>query len=219
VDWEIYFKKLMSTHLPAVVVKAVSAIEKLPGIGPKSATRLVFYLLNTPDEYVEGLASNLIELKKKSKFCQICFSVCEQDLCEVCKDDNRKKMSICVVERSIDVINFERTGVFDGVYHVLGGAINPLERIGPDDLKIDELVKRVKELGSDSEERIEIILATSLTMEGEATALYIKNRLDKLELGENILINRIGMGLPVGSDLSYVDEATLSRALEGKRKL
>jgi len=209
----------MSVHLPNVVVKAISAIEKLPGIGPKSATRFVFYLLNTPDEYVEGLASNLIELKKKSKFCKICFSVCEQDLCEVCKDSNRKKNLICVVERSIDVINFERTGVFDGVYHVLGGAINPLDRIGPDDLKIDELVGRVKEMRNNSQEKIEIILATSLTMEGEATALYIKNRLDKLELGGKLLINRIGMGLPVGSDLSYVDEATLSRALESKRKL
>jgi len=209
----------MSVHLPNVVVKAISAIEKLPGIGPKSATRLVFYLLNTPDKYVEGLANNLIELKKKSKFCKICFSVCEQDLCEVCKDSNRKKNLICVVERSIDVINFERTGVFDGVYHVLGGAINPLERISPDDLKIDELVGRVKEMRNNSQEKIEIILATSLTMEGEATALYIKNRLDKLELGEKLLINRIGMGLPVGSDLSYVDEATLSRALESKRKL
>jgi len=209
----------MSVHLPNVVVKAISAIEKLPGIGPKSATRLVFYLLNTPDKYVEGLANNLIELKKKSKFCKICFSVCEQDLCEVCKDSNRKKNLICVVERSIDVINFERTGVFDGVYHVLGGAINPLERISPDDLKIDELVGRVKEMRNNSQEKIEIILATSLTMEGEATALYIKNRLDKLELGGKLLINRIGMGLPVGSDLSYVDEATLSRALESKRKL
>ena len=145
--------------------------------------------------------------------------MCEQDLCEVCKDSNRKKNLICVVERSIDVINFERTGVFDGVYHVLGGAINPLERISPDDLKIDELVGRVKEMRNNSQEKIEIILATSLTMEGEATALYIKNRLDKLELGGKLLINRIGMGLPVGSDLSYVDEATLSRALESKRKL
>jgi len=209
----------MSTHLPAVVVKAVSAIEKLPGIGPKSATRLVFYLLNTPDEYVERLADSLIELKKKSKFCQVCFSVCEEDKCEVCRDSDRQERSICVVERSIDVINFERAGVFSGKYHVLGGAINPLERIGPDDLKIDELVLRVKDLANKSKEGMEIILATSLTMEGEATALYIKNRLDKLELGDRLLINRIGMGLSVGSDLSYVDEATLSRALESKKKL
>ena len=199
-------------HLPKSVEEAISVIEKLPGIGPKSATRLAFYLLNTPVEYVKRLTDGLERLKKETKICQVCFSVADNEICGVCSDSGRSKDLICVVERSIDVLNFERTGIYRGVYHVLGGAINPLERVGPDDLKIDQLVDRVAKMGNS-----EVILATSLTMEGEATALYIKNRLK--EYGDKVKISRIGMGLPVGSDLSYVDEATLARALEGKKEL
>ncbi len=200
------------THLPKSVEEAISAIEKLPGIGPKSATRLVFYLLNTPEDYVKRLIDSLDRLKKYTKECQICFSVADTEICEVCQDMARQKNLICVVERSIDVLNFEKVGVFRGVYHVLGGAINPLERVGPDDLKIDQLVNSVAKLDEG-----EVILATSLTMEGEATALYIKNRLK--QYSDKVKISRIGMGLPMGSDLSYVDEATLARALEGKKEL
>ena len=202
--------------LPLSVTRAISVIEKLPGIGPKSATRLVFYLLNTPNEFVSGLAQSLIDLKKNTLVCRECFSVSDEETCSVCRDIKRKKEVICVVERSIDMMNIEKASAFDGVYHVLGGVINPLEHTGPDDLKIDELVERVSKLVEAGLE-VELILATGLTMEGEATALYIKSRVEKN--GDKVTINRIGMGLPIGSDLSYVDEATLSRALESKRKL
>jgi len=207
------------SRLPDSVTKAISAIEKLPGIGPKSATRLIFYLLNTPNEFVLNLAKSLVDLKKNTLICKNCFSVSDKDICSVCDDNKRKKELICVVERSIDMINIERAGIFDGVYHVLGGVINPLEHIGPDDLKIDELIARLKSLVGQDKNGIEVILATGLTMEGEATALYIKSRINKSGLDGKVLINRIGMGIPIGSDLSYVDEATLSRAMESKRKL
>lgn len=202
--------------LPESVIKAISVIEKLPGIGPKSATRLVFYLLNTPEEFVANLAKSLVDLKKMTCFCKECFSVSEGETCWVCGNDKRQKNVICVVERSIDMMNIEKAGVFEGVYHVLGGVINPLEHTGPDDLKIDQLIARVKKLVESGQE-VELILATGLTMEGEATALFIKNRVEKIS--DKVAINRIGMGIPIGSDLSYVDEATLSRALESKRKL
>ena len=201
------------------MTKAISAIEKLPGIGPKSATRLAFYLLNTPNEFVSNLAKSLIDLKKNTLICKDCFSVSDKETCSVCDDVRRKKELICVVERSIDMMNIERAGIFDGVYHVLGGVINPLEHCGPDDLKIDELIARLKLLDQQGKKDIEVVLATGLTMEGEATALYIKSRINKSGLEDKVLINRIGMGIPIGSDLSYVDEATLSRAMESKRKL
>lgn len=207
----------MTTQLPRSVEEAILAIQRLPGIGPKSAVRLVFYLLNTPQEVVNKLSTSLIDLKQRTKFCQKCFSVTEDEMCLICKSEERDQNLICVVEKSIDVLNFERLGTFKGVYHVLGGVINPLERVGPDDLTIDQLVARVT--GFDKTEKIEVIVATSMTMEGEATALYLKDCLEKLEYGDRLTLTRIGMGLPVGSDLSYVDEATLSRALEGKRKL
>ena len=203
--------------LPLSVTRAISVIEKLPGIGPKSATRLVFYLLNTPNEFVSGLAQSLIDLKKNTLVCRECFSVSDEETCSVCRDIKRKKEVICVVERSIDMMNIEKASVFDGVYHVLGGVINPLEHTGPDDLKIDELVERVSKLVEAGLE-VELILATGLTMEGEATALYIKNRLAKIKgAEEKIKISRIGSGLPMGASLEYADQATLSRALEGRR--
>lgn len=147
------------SRLPVSVTRAISVIEKLPGIGPKSATRLVFYLLNTPTEFVSNLARSLIDLKKNTRVCRQCFSVSEEEECFVCRDDKRKKELICVVERSIDMINIEKASVFDGVYHVLGGVINPLEHTGPDDLKIDELVSRVSRLVEEGGE-VELILAT-----------------------------------------------------------
>ena len=203
-------------ELPKSIKNLIAAFERLPGIGPKSASRLVFYLLNTPESFVREMSNSLLAIKKEIKICKECFSVAESDLCEICSDERRNKKTICVVEKAIDVMAIENIGGFKWVYHVLGGVVNPLDHIGPDDLKIDELISRVRKFEVDDE--IEIILATNPTMEGEATALYIKKKLEDLK-NEKIKITRIGSGLPMGADLEYADQATLSRAMEGRRTI
>jgi recombination protein RecR len=206
-------------EFPKGIKNLINAFERLPGIGPKGATRLVFYLLNTPRAYVDDLAACLIKMKTEVKICKTCFSVSEQDICSICRDSKRNIRQICVVEKAIDVMIIENMGGFKGVYHVLGGVVNPLEHISPDDLRIDELIQRVKSLLSKNDYKatddLEIILATNPTMEGEATALHIKKRLEGLK----IKLSRIGSGLPIGADLEYADQATLSRALEGRRDI
>lgn len=205
-------------EFPKGIKNLISAFERLPGIGPKGATRLAFYLLNTPKAYVNDLANYLMKMKEETKICQSCFSVSEQDVCSICKDNRRDKTKICVVERAIDVMAIENMGEYKGVYHVLGGVINPLEHVGPDDLRIDELIQRVKTILIENDKNIcqlEIILATNPTMEGEATALHIKKRLEGLQ----IKLSRIGSGLPIGADLEYADQATLCRALDGRRDI
>lgn len=201
----------MAAELPKSIRNLVSVFERLPGIGPKSASRLAFYLLNTPESYVAEIARSLLAIKKEVKICKECFSVCEGEICSICGDEKRNKKIICVVERAIDVMAIENIGGYKGVYHVLGGVINPLEHVSPDDLKIDELINRI-------ETDMEVILATNPTMEGEATALYIKKKIENLAK-ENIKISRIGSGLPMGADLEYADQATLSRAMEGRREI
>ena len=203
-------------ELPKSIKNLISYFERLPGVGPKSASRLVFYLLNTPESFVREMSNSLLAIKKEIKICKECFSVAESDLCEICSDERRNKKIICVVEKAIDVMAIENIGGFKWVYHVLGGVVNPLDHIGPDDLKIDELIFRVRKFEADDE--IEIILATNPTMEGEATALYIKKKLEDLK-NEKIKITRIGSGLPMGADLEYADQATLSRAMEGRRTI
>lgn len=203
---------------PKSIKNVVTAFERLPGIGPKGATRLAFYLLNTPKAYVKELSDCLVKMKDEIKICKNCFSVSEKDICSICDDSKRNKGQICVVERAIDVMAIENMGGFGGVYHVLGGVINPLDHIGPDDLKISELIDRVKDILSRSggtADDLEIILATNPTMEGEATALYIKKKLEGLK----VKLSRIGSGLPMGADLEYADQATLCRALEGRRDI
>jgi recombination protein RecR len=212
-------------EFPKVIKDLINGFERLPGIGPKGASRLVFYLLNTPEAYVKDLAADLLKIKKDVKICQTCFSVSEKDICSICEDNNRNHHQICVVEKAIDVMAIENMGGFKGVYHVLGGVINPLEHIGSDDLKIDELVDRVKKELNKENVCLEIILATNPTMEGEATALHIKKRLENLPAGkagfkvENLKVTRIGSGLPIGADLEYADQATLCRALDGRRDI
>lgn len=201
------------SNLPRVVGEVINAFERLPGIGPKSAARLAFYLVNAPKEYVENLAEVFVKMKREVKICRKCFSVSENEECSICSDEKRNKKVICVVERAIDVVAFETMGNFFGVYHVLGGVINPLEHIGPEDIRIDELLGRVGEIDGE----VEIIIATNPTMEGEATALYIKNKMK--ELGERVTVSRIGSGLPMGGDIEYADQATLSRALDGRRNI
>lgn len=199
---------------PKAIKDVITSFERLPGIGPKGAARLAFYLMNTPKTYVKELADCLVKMKDEIKICRTCFSVSEKDVCTICNDEKRNHLLICVVERAIDVMAIENMGGFKGTYHVLGGVINPLDHIGPDDLKINELVERVKNF----DKEMEIILATNPTMEGEATALYIKKKLEDLKI-KNLKITRIGSGLPMGADLEYADQATLSRALDGRRDI
>jgi len=196
--------------LPSALDEVIEVLQRLPGVGPKSAARMAFYLLNTSQDFNKVLSRSVGELKEKIKICKECFSVSDSEVCSICNDETRDKKQICVVERALDVISLESVGEYRGVYHVLGGVINPLEHSGPEDLKIEELIERIKNNGVD-----EVILAMNLTMEGEATALYIKRKIKDLNIGE-IKITRIGSGLPMGADLGYADQATLNRAMEGR---
>lgn len=195
----------------------IEAFQRLPGIGPKTAQRLTFYLLHVPQEELEKFARSLTDLKKNTVECAVCFNISETDPCEICVSPQRNKSIICVVEQPIDILSIERTGKFDGVYHVLHGAINPLQNIGPDEIKIDELIKRVK---VSSVKVSEIILATNPNMEGEATAMYITRQIKTIrdKTMESLKVTRLAHGLPVGADIEYADEVTLSRALEGRRE-
>jgi len=198
--------------LPRALNEVIENLSRLPGIGPKSASRLGFYLLTVPDNFSEKLADSITNLKKKIKICGNCFGVGEESECEICRDKNRNRKQICVVERADEVMAVEAIGGYMGLYHVLGGVINPLDHIGPDDLKIEELLVRVKDDGIK-----EIILATNPTIEGEGTALYIKKKLEGI--GFKGKVTRIGSGLPMGAELGFADQVTLSRAFEGRREI
>lgn len=198
--------------IPAAMQEVVDSFERLPGIGPKSAQRLAFYLLSVPETMTESMGEAIKNLKKRIKICRECFGVGEGELCEICSDSTREKKLLCVVERADEVLAIEAVGSFKGLYHVLGGAINPLDHIGPDDLKISELILRV---GKNEVE--EIILATNPTIEGEGTALYVKKKLE--EGGFKGKISRIGSGLPMGAELGFADQVTLARAFEGRREI
>ncbi|MFQ5652114.1 MAG: recombination mediator RecR [bacterium] len=186
--------------------KAISELSKLPGIGRKTAQRLVFYLLKTPKREVQSLAEALIAIKEKIDFCTICFNITETDPCQICTSDKRDRTTVCVVEEANDVLALEKTGEYKGLYHVLGGALSPLEGLGPEDLNIKELLSRLN--GSTNE----VIIATNPNTEGEATALYLEKLIKPLD----IKITRIARGLPVGGDLEYADAMTLTKALEGR---
>lgn len=194
--------------VPKVVQNLIEAFERLPGIGPKTAQRLVYHLLHAPKEEAESLAQAALDLKEKTVICETCFNISENTPCEICSDFSRDKSLIAVVEDPLDVLALERAN-FKGLYHVLHGKISPMENIGPDELHIRELLPRLKD-GSAKE----IILATNPTMEGEATAMYIERLISPL----GVTVTRIARGLPVGSDIEYADATTLIRALEGRRK-
>lgn len=200
--------------IPKVVRDLIEAFERLPGIGPKSAQRLTYYLLHAPKEQAEMLASAALAMKEKTVLCQICFNISETDPCEICSDTSRDRSLIGVVEDPLDVLALERAN-FKGLYHVLHGCISPLENIGPEELHIKELLPRLKDPSTSSGQVVtEIILATNPTMEGDATAMYIERLIKPL----GIKITRIARGLPVGGDLEYADETTLTRALEGRKE-
>lgn len=193
--------------IPKAVQHVIESFERLPGVGPKTAQRLTFYLLHVPQHELDRFAVSLSSLKKDTVICSLCYSVGENDPCEVCSDSKRDASVICVVEQPLDVMALEKNGKYQGLYHVLHGKIDPLNNIGPEEIYIKQLFDRLS--GID-----EIILATNPTMEGEATAMYISKQL-RIKNPE-LRITRIGRGLPVGADLEYADSVTLQRAMEGR---
>ncbi|OLC32857.1 MAG: recombination protein RecR [Candidatus Rokubacteria bacterium 13_1_40CM_4_69_5] len=197
-------------HYPEPVARLIDALQRLPGIGPKTAQRLTFFLLKRPREEVRELADALVAVKERIVYCQTCFNVTDQDPCRICADPSRDARLICIVEEPNDLLAMERTGEYRGRYHVLLGALSPLDGIGPEDLKIRELLARLDAGGT-----AEVILATNPNVEGEATALYLAKLLRPL----GARITRIARGLPVGGDLEYADQVTLSKALEGRREI
>jgi len=195
------------------VSRLIEALEKLPGIGPKSAQRLTFYLLHNPQSELDKFSLALSRLKKDTRECELCFNVGETSPCDICMDKERDQTKICVVEQPLDILAVEKGGFYQGLYHVLGGAISPLNNIGPEELHISDLWVRLK-----NSKIAELIIATNPNMEGEATAMYIRKILIDKGLNNKIQITRIGRGLPVGADLEYADEMTLNRAFEGRRE-
>ncbi len=202
------------TKLPRAITQLIESFERLPGIGPRSAQRLVFYLLHNPDKRLEEFADRLLALKKETVLCSRCHNISEHDPCSICTDTSRDATKLCVVEEPLDVLALESSGTYNGLYHVLHGVIAPLNNIGPDQLYLHDLAKRL-----DGVE--ELVIATNPTMEGEATALYIKEYLEQSTKVDTtkLKITRIGHGLPVGADIEYADGVTLKRAMEGRREI
>ena len=198
--------------LPKSVQNLIDEFSKLPGIGPKTAARLVFYLLKKPKSDVRSFGRAGNELLENLKYCSSCFSITDAEICEICSDNNRQREIIAVIEEPLDIVAIEKSGAYQGLYHVLGGAISPIDGIGPGDLRIRELLDRLK----NNPKIKEVILATNPSLEGEATAVYLKTQIEKL--GRDFEVTRIARGLPVGGDLEYADEITLSRSLEGRKK-
>ena len=192
------------------VSRLIEEFNKLPGIGPKSAARLAYHLLRMPEAEARSLAEAIIAVKEKIVLCSICQNISESDPCAICRSERRDQSMVCVVEEPLDILALERTGQYQGLYHVLHGVISPMEGIGPDDLKIRELLERLK-----SGKVEEVILATNPNLEGEATAMYLQRLLSPL----GIRITSLARGLPVGGDLEYADEVTLGRTLEGRREV
>lgn len=188
----------------------IEELSKLPGIGPKSAQRVAFYILKVPPEEAQRLAKALVAVKEQIRFCRICYNVTDQEVCDYCRDPRRDDSVLCVVEESKDVIAMEKTGEFKGRYHVLQGAVSPIDGVGPEDIKIKELLGRLQ-----SGKVEEIVVATNPNVEGEATAMYLAKLIKPL----GIKVTRIASGLPVGGDLEYADEVTLGKALEGRREI
>jgi recombination protein RecR len=205
----------VSTVLIEPVARLIEAFARLPGVGPKTAQRLTYYLLRAPDAEARSLAAALVAVRDEVVFCDRCFNISDAPLCPICRDPARDQLRLCVVEEPLDVLALERTGEFRGLYHVLHGAISPIDGIGPERLRVRELLERADAAKRDGEPLTEVILATNPTLEGEATAMYLAERLD----GVVESVTRIARGLPVGGDLEYADEVTLIRALQGRRSV
>lgn len=195
---------------PRSVTRLIEEFHRLPGIGPKTAQRLTFYLLRTSKTQVDSLSDAIRDLREKITTCALCQNIAESNLCNICRDESRDQTMICVIEEPLDLVAIERTREYKGLYHVLHGAISPVEGIGPEDLRIKELLERLRD------GRVtEVLLATNPNLEGEATAMYLERLIKPL----GIRLTRLARGLPVGGDLEYADEVTLTRALEGRREV
>ena len=205
----------MAAPLIEPVARLIEAFSRLPGIGPKTASRLTFHLLRAPETEARALASALIAVREQVVFCERCFNISDRPICSICDDPRRETTRLCVVEEPLDVLALERTGEFKGLYHVLHGAISPIDGVGPDRLKIRQLLERAEDAAHSGERFEEVVIATNPTLEGEATAMYLAERLESL-VGS---VTRIARGLPVGGDLEYADEVTLIRALQGRRAI
>jgi len=191
------------------IYQLIQELSKLPGIGPKSAQRVTYYLLHAPEEQTRGLADAIRSIKERTRLCSICFNITDADPCQICQSGQRERNKICVVEQPQDILALEHTGIYHGLYHVLHGAISPTEGIGPGDLKTDELLERLKRGNIE-----EVILATNPTIEGETTASYLNNIIAPM----GIRVTRLARGLPYGTELEYADDVTLTRAIEGRRE-
>ncbi|MCU0513886.1 MAG: recombination mediator RecR [Anaerolineae bacterium] len=199
----------MRGAVPEPVTRLIEAFSALPGVGPRTASRLTYYLLRAPDALSQNLAQALQNLKAQTVLCEVCYNITVDSPCPICSHPQRDGQKIAVVEEPLDVLAIERTGAYDGVYHVLHGAISPVNGIGPDDLKIPELVRRLEH------PVLEVIIATNPGLEGDATAMYIQREL----AGTGVKVTRLARGLPVGGDLEYVDAVTLMRALQGRNEM
>lgn len=201
-------------QIPKTIQKLIESFEKLPGVGPKTAQRLTFYLLHVPQEQLEEFSYALSNLKRNTILCSNCYMIDESDPCSICSNGDRDQSVVCVVEQPLDVLALEKNGRYKGIYHVLHGKIDPLNNIGPEEIFIGQLMARLKRKG---EVIKEVILATNPTMEGEATAMYIAKQIRSLN--PDLRVTRIGRGLPVGADLEYADDITLQRAMEGRSEI
>jgi recombination protein RecR len=196
--------------LPKSVQNLIDEFSRLPGIGPKTAARLVFYLLTKPKSDIESLGEAVNNLSKNLKYCQKCFNICEDEFCAICEDERRDSSVIIVVEEPLDVLALEKSLAINGVYHVLGGVISPINGVGPEELRIGQLIDRL------DDDVLEVVMATNPNLEGEATATYIKQKI--FEKFPSLRITRIARGIPIGGDLEYADEVTLKRSIEGRRE-
>jgi recombination protein RecR len=203
----------MASPLIEPVARLIEAFSRLPGVGPKTAQRLTFHLLRAPEAEALTLAGALVAVREQVVFCDRCFNISDAPLCPICRDPGRDQARLCVVEEPLDVLALERTAEFRGLYHVLHGAISPIDGVGPDRLRIRELLGRADDAHRAGSPLVEVIIATNPTLEGEATAMYLAERLE----GVVDSVTRIARGLPVGGDLEYADEVTLGRAFEGRR--
>jgi recombination protein RecR len=198
------------THYPPSILKAIKHISRLPGIGEKTAERLTMHLLDSPRLVVEQLADSLLQIKDKVRLCSLCYSLSDNELCNICSDPSRDHTLLCVVEQPADMVSIEKSGAFSGLYHILSGVLSPMDGVGPGDIKLRELWSRIEQ-GKVKE----VVLATSTTVEGEATAAYMAERLAKFP----VKLTRIASGVPIGGDLKYVDQVTLKKAMETRHAI
>ena len=205
--------------LPQSIENVINEFSKLPGVGPKSSARMVYHFLRSPNKDATKLGNALIEMDEKIKFCNLCFNVTDKEVCDICSNPLRDKNMICVVEEPLDVVAFENSAVFNGVYFVLGGIISPAEGITASELRFNELERRIKDEIKDSNRNIELIVAVNPSLEGEVTASYIQDLFKKYVNEGRMHISRLAMGLPTGADLEYADRLTLKKALEGRRDI